>query len=417
MPIADFLDGVGGEHADRVDSPHIQVGPSGLSAIGAAATRRGSVSASSSTLVVVWSVTGSRLLWCHRVAARRRTARLEPIAERALAHSGNSGAAAASGTTHPLPTGRPRLLGRCLRHRYTRGRVMPRDAEIRITRVGPTRPSGRQRKGADAARAALCRSHQAAHHRAAPGDHVPDHVPGPAGLPSLYAGRRRPWSGARWRPAARTPSTATWTATSTRSCTGPSNRPLVTGACHPRGALRIRRRAGRRVDPWLGLLVNGLSAGAARPGARSRFYVGFYTMLLKRRTSQNIVWGGAAGCMPVLIGWSAVTGSLAWPAWSSSRSSSSGRRRTTGRCPCASRRVRSRRGADAPGRRQGRGGGPAGRDLQLVTVVDLTAVGPDRLDGLDLPVVALLSGAAFLLRGAPAPTRAQAPQNLTGAVS
>ena len=35
-------------------------------------------------------------------------------------------------------------------------------------------------------------------------------------------------------------------------------------------------------------------------------------MLLKRRTAQNIVWGGAAGCMPVLIGWSAVTGSLAW---------------------------------------------------------------------------------------------------------
>lgn len=35
-------------------------------------------------------------------------------------------------------------------------------------------------------------------------------------------------------------------------------------------------------------------------------------MLLKRRTTQNIVWGGAAGCMPVLIGWSAVTGSLSW---------------------------------------------------------------------------------------------------------
>ncbi len=34
--------------------------------------------------------------------------------------------------------------------------------------------------------------------------------------------------------------------------------------------------------------------------------------MLKRRTAQNIVWGGAAGCMPVLIGWSAVTGSLAW---------------------------------------------------------------------------------------------------------
>jgi protoheme IX farnesyltransferase len=37
-----------------------------------------------------------------------------------------------------------------------------------------------------------------------------------------------------------------------------------------------------------------------------------YTMWLKRRTSQNIVWGGAAGCMPVLIAWSAVTGSLTW---------------------------------------------------------------------------------------------------------
>ena len=35
-------------------------------------------------------------------------------------------------------------------------------------------------------------------------------------------------------------------------------------------------------------------------------------MLLKRRTAQNIVWGGAAGCMPVLIGWAAVTGRLAW---------------------------------------------------------------------------------------------------------
>ena len=42
------------------------------------------------------------------------------------------------------------------------------------------------------------------------------------------------------------------------------------------------------------------------------FYVVVYTMILKRRTSQNIVWGGAAGCMPVLIGWAAVTGSLAW---------------------------------------------------------------------------------------------------------
>ena len=42
------------------------------------------------------------------------------------------------------------------------------------------------------------------------------------------------------------------------------------------------------------------------------FYAVGYTMILKRRTSQNIVWGGAAGCMPVLIAWAAVTGSLTW---------------------------------------------------------------------------------------------------------
>ena len=42
------------------------------------------------------------------------------------------------------------------------------------------------------------------------------------------------------------------------------------------------------------------------------FYVLVYTLLLKRRTPQNIVWGGAAGCMPVLIGWAAVTGGLSW---------------------------------------------------------------------------------------------------------
>lgn len=45
------------------------------------------------------------------------------------------------------------------------------------------------------------------------------------------------------------------------------------------------------------------------------FYVLVYTMLLKRRTEQNIVWGGIAGCFPVVIGWAGVTGSLDWPAW------------------------------------------------------------------------------------------------------
>jgi protoheme IX farnesyltransferase len=45
------------------------------------------------------------------------------------------------------------------------------------------------------------------------------------------------------------------------------------------------------------------------------FYVFGYTLWLKRRTSQNIVWGGIAGCMPVLIGWAAVTNSLSLTAW------------------------------------------------------------------------------------------------------
>ena len=61
---------------------------------------------------------------------------------------------------------------------------------------------------------------------------------------------------------------------------------------------------------WLGLLVNWLSAGLAL--AANVFYVVGYSILLKRRTPQNIVWGGAAGCFPVLIGWTAVTGELAW---------------------------------------------------------------------------------------------------------
>ena len=53
---------------------------------------------------------------------------------------------------------------------------------------------------------------------------------------------------------------------------------------------------------------------ACSPIATIAFYVFVYTLLLKRRTSQNVVWGGAAGCMPVMIGWSAVTGTIRWPA-------------------------------------------------------------------------------------------------------
>src|ERR1700728_1502663 len=60
---------------------------------------------------------------------------------------------------------------------------------------------------------------------------------------------------------------------------------------------------------WTTNLLSGLLAIGT-----VAFYVFIYTLLLKRRTSQNVVWGGAAGCMPVMIGWSAVTGTIGWPA-------------------------------------------------------------------------------------------------------
>jgi protoheme IX farnesyltransferase len=63
---------------------------------------------------------------------------------------------------------------------------------------------------------------------------------------------------------------------------------------------------------WLWWMTNLLS-GLLAVGTIA-FYVFVYTLLLKRRTSQNVVWGGAAGCMPVMIAWSAVTGTIAWPA-------------------------------------------------------------------------------------------------------
>lgn len=91
-----------------------------------------------------------------------------------------------------------------------------------------------------------------------------------------------------------------------------AHRPLVTGSISPRNALVFGMVLGVASVAWLALLVNTISAALAF-GAIA-LYVVFYTLILKRRTSQNIVWGGVAGCMPVLIGWSAVTGSLDWPA-------------------------------------------------------------------------------------------------------
>jgi len=87
-------------------------------------------------------------------------------------------------------------------------------------------------------------------------------------------------------------------------------RPLPRHAVSPRSALVFGLVLGVVSTVWLGLFVNWLSSGLAL--AANVSYVVGYSMLLKRRTSQNIVWGGAAGCFPALIGWTAVTNELAW---------------------------------------------------------------------------------------------------------
>ncbi|WP_307818157.1 heme o synthase [Janibacter endophyticus] len=90
------------------------------------------------------------------------------------------------------------------------------------------------------------------------------------------------------------------------------NRPLVTGEISPRAATTFGLVLTAVSTVWLWLLVNPLSALLSL-GAILLYAVG-YTMILKRRTAQNIVWGGIAGCMPTLIGWSAVRNEVGWPA-------------------------------------------------------------------------------------------------------
>ncbi len=88
-------------------------------------------------------------------------------------------------------------------------------------------------------------------------------------------------------------------------------RPLAQHTVSPVAALAFGIILGVLAVLLLWLTTNPLAAGLTV--AAILFYVLVYTLGLKRRTAQNIVWGGAAGCMPVLIGWSTVTGSLAWP--------------------------------------------------------------------------------------------------------
>ncbi len=91
------------------------------------------------------------------------------------------------------------------------------------------------------------------------------------------------------------------------------NRPLVTGAIAPRNALvfALCLELAAFAVLWAG--ANLLSACLAL--SATAFYVGVYTLWLKRTSRQNIVIGGAAGAVPVLVGWSAVTGSLSLTPW------------------------------------------------------------------------------------------------------
>jgi heme o synthase len=89
-------------------------------------------------------------------------------------------------------------------------------------------------------------------------------------------------------------------------------RPMARHEISPVAALRFGIALGAVATLLLGFGVNWLSAGLG-VGAIG-FYVFVYTLGLKRRTPSNIVIGGAAGCFPVLIGWSAVRGDVGWPA-------------------------------------------------------------------------------------------------------
>ena len=94
-----------------------------------------------------------------------------------------------------------------------------------------------------------------------------------------------------------------------------SRRPLVVGGqgtIKPWEALAWGIALGAGATLLLGLLANWLSASLA--DAAILFYIFVYTLLLKRRSPANIVIGGAAGCFPVLVGWAAVTGTVALPA-------------------------------------------------------------------------------------------------------
>ena len=88
------------------------------------------------------------------------------------------------------------------------------------------------------------------------------------------------------------------------------SRPLVTGVISPKNALIFALTLEVIAFIWLWQFVNFLSAVLAI--SATLFYVFIYSLWLKRTSSLNIVIGGAAGAVPVLVGWAAVTNSLNW---------------------------------------------------------------------------------------------------------
>ena len=95
-----------------------------------------------------------------------------------------------------------------------------------------------------------------------------------------------------------------------RTSRRPLARPAPMAVIRPAEALSFGVLLGIAATLMLGFLTNWLAAGLA--DSAILFYVFVYTLGLKRRTASNIVIGGAAGCVPVLVGWAAVTGTLGW---------------------------------------------------------------------------------------------------------
>ena len=160
---------------------------------------------------------------------------------------------------------------------------------------------------------AYVRADQTAHHRAAADHDRPRHGPGSPRVARHVGSWRPPSSEGRSPPAGPMRSTTTWTATSTATMRRTAHRPLPAHRVGHREALALGVVLGASGFGWLAVTVN-LQAALLATGALA-FYVLVYTAYLKRTTAQNIVIGGAAGAVPVLVGWAAVTGSVAAPAW------------------------------------------------------------------------------------------------------